>query len=71
MEQIVIAGLSIGQVIALFGAAFAVFLAGFGSARGVGIAVKRQPALYRRIPTYSARRWFLSCCRAPRASMAS
>ena len=38
MEQIVIAGLSIGQVIALFGAAFAVFLAGFGSARGVGIA---------------------------------
>lgn len=31
MEQIVIAGLSIGQVIALFGAAFAVFLAGFGS----------------------------------------
>lgn len=38
MEELVIAGLTIGQVIALFGAAISVFLAGAGSARGVGIA---------------------------------
>lgn len=33
-----ILGLSIGQVLALLGAAFAALLAGIGSARGVGIA---------------------------------
>ena len=38
MNEVMVAGMTIGQTIALFGAALAVLLAGIGSARGVGIA---------------------------------
>ena len=62
--------MSIGQVLALLGAAIAVIGAGIGSSRGVGLAGETSAGVSTENPRLTASCWCSSCCPPRRASTA-